>query len=144
MLPLYEKIEDLCKKRGINITQMCREAGVARAVLSDYKWGRKKTIGIQNLTKLATYFGVSVDYLIGHEESQNKETPVLTEKDRRDIAKDLEKIKQEMENGGDLMFDGVPMTQEAIDSMLSAMQVGMEMVRLKNKEKYGTRKRKKE
>ena len=35
------------------------------------------------------------------------------------------------------MFEGgQPATQEQIDSILSAMQIGMEMAKKKNKEKY--------
>lgn len=35
-----------------------------------------------------------------------------------------------------LMFDGDPASPEAIDSILSAMRIGMEMAKQKNKEKY--------
>ena len=34
------------------------------------------------------------------------------------------------------MFDGNPASPEAIESILSAMQIGMEMAKKKNKEKY--------
>lgn len=67
VLPLYEKIESLCNQNGINITQMCKNSGVARAILSDYKCGRKQSIGVKNLTKIADYFDVSVGYLLGDE-----------------------------------------------------------------------------
>ena len=43
-----------------------------------------------------------------------------------------------------LMFDGHPASQEAIDSILSAMQIGMEMAKKKNKEKYTPKKYKKD
>ena len=42
------------------------------------------------------------------------------------------------------MFDGKPASQEAIDSILSAMRVGMEMAKIKNKEKYTPKKYKKD
>ena len=43
-----------------------------------------------------------------------------------------------------LMFDGNPASQEAIDSILSAMRVGMEMAKEKNREKYTPKKYKKD
>ena len=42
------------------------------------------------------------------------------------------------------MFDGEPLTPEAMDSILAAMQVGMEIAKKKNKEKYTPKKYRKE
>ena len=42
------------------------------------------------------------------------------------------------------MFDGDPASPEAIDSILSAMRIGMEMAKKKNKEKYTPKKYKKD
>ena len=43
------------------------------------------------------------------------------------------------------MFDGDPASPEAIESILSAMKIGMEMAKKRNKEKYTPKKyRKKE
>ena len=65
---LYDKIATLCNERGISITTMCKESGVSRAPLSDLKMGRSKTLASSTLSKIAAYFGVSVDYLLGNEE----------------------------------------------------------------------------
>lgn len=43
-----------------------------------------------------------------------------------------------------LMFDGDPASPEAIESILSAMQIGMEMAKKRNKEKYTPKKYKKD
>ena len=65
---LYERIEALCRDRGINVTEMCRQTGTTRAKLSDLKMKRTKSLSAQTLTKIATFFSVSVDYLLGEEE----------------------------------------------------------------------------
>jgi transcriptional regulator with XRE-family HTH domain len=64
---LYERIEKLCQKKNVNVTRMCTEAGVSRGNLTDLKMGRSKTLAAPTLQKLANYFGVSIDYLMGHE-----------------------------------------------------------------------------
>lgn len=46
---------------------MCKEAGVSRASLSDLKVGRKQTLSADTLSKIARYFNVTVDYLLGAE-----------------------------------------------------------------------------
>ena len=79
MSDLYERIDQLCKEKGINITTMCKESGASRGSLTDLKSGRKQNLSIETLTKIAVYFGVSVDYLTAKE---NEKTPTLTVKGR--------------------------------------------------------------
>lgn len=76
MLPLYERIEKLCKDNGTNLTQMCKSAGVQRSALSDYKAGKNKTISFANLQKIADYFGMTVDELVNGE---TKKSPAEAE-----------------------------------------------------------------
>ena len=71
---LYDKIAALCNQRGISITTMCKDSGASRAAISDLKMGRSKTLSSATLTKIAAYFGVSVDYLLGQEESSATNT----------------------------------------------------------------------
>lgn len=65
MVELYERIEKLCKDRGINVTTLCTACGIPRASLSDFKAGRKKTLSAKTLSVIADYFNISVDYLYG-------------------------------------------------------------------------------
>lgn len=70
MSNLYSRIEQLCNTKGINITQMCKEAGVSRASLTDLKMVRKQGLSSSTLSKISNYFGVSVDYLLGTEKDK--------------------------------------------------------------------------
>ena len=67
MSDLYNRIETLCKDRNASLTTVCREAGVSRASLSDLKAGRKQGLSAETLSRLAGWFGVSVDFLLGKE-----------------------------------------------------------------------------
>ena len=42
------------------------------------------------------------------------------------------------------MFDGYPLSDEAKESILAAMKIGLEMAKVKNKEKYTPKKFRKE
>lgn len=64
MSDLYNRIESLCKEKGESITTMCKESGASRASLSDLKMGRNQSLSADTLAKIATHFGVSVDYLL--------------------------------------------------------------------------------
>lgn len=81
MSDLYKRIDALCKERNINITTMCKESGASRGSLSDLKFGRKQNLSIDTLAKISSYFGVSVDYLTGKENSPDEF--VLTEGEKK-------------------------------------------------------------
>lgn len=138
MSDLYNKILELCMAHGIKPGKMCADLNISRGMISDLKMGRTKELSAKNLAKIAEYFNVTVDFLYGNEK---KEAPTLTKKDERDIARDLETIIVEMSENGDLMFDGLPMSDEAKESIIAAMKLGLEAAKLKNKEKYTPKKR---
>lgn len=68
MEALYTRIAALCEKSGVNITTMCKECGASRGSLTDLKMGRKQSLSTDTLSKIASYFDVSVDYLLGKKE----------------------------------------------------------------------------
>lgn len=139
---MYEIFEQLLQKYGVSAYKVAKETGVTQSTLSDWKRGRS-TPKSENMKKLADYFGVSIDYLMtGKEETSDKE-PQLKPKDERDIKNILANTEQLLKQDG-LMFDGDPASPEAIESILSAMQIGMELAKKKNKEKYTPKKYKKD
>lgn len=142
MATLYERLDALCKERGIKGGRMCTDLNISKSLMTDLKSGRKKGINAETAQKIASYFGVSVGYLLGEEEQ--KEKPVLTKKDELDIARDLEAMMQRLDEGGDLMFDGDPISDEARASILNALQMGLEIAKVKNKERFTPKKYRKD
>ena len=71
---LYERIIALCKERGVSGSRMCLELGLSKSTLSDMKSGRTKGVSTATAQKIASYFGVSVGYLLGEEEKEEKPT----------------------------------------------------------------------
>ena len=65
---MYKRIEDLCKEKGVNMTQMCRDTNIPRGNLTDLKMNRTVELSTKTLGKIAVYFDVSMEYLLGHEE----------------------------------------------------------------------------
>jgi len=65
MSSLYENIAGLCTQRGITVYKLCTDLGMRNSVISDLKTGRKKGLNAETLSKIAGYFGVSVDCLLG-------------------------------------------------------------------------------
>ena len=67
MNDLYERIQALSKGKGITIASLERECGLGNATIK--KWGTS-TPSVDRLSKVADYFNVSVDYLLGREPEQ--------------------------------------------------------------------------
>lgn len=67
---LYDKIATLCSEKRISITTMCKDANISRSAISDLRMGRSKTLSSATLSKIAVYFGVTVDYLLGNEQKE--------------------------------------------------------------------------
>lgn len=82
---LYNKILALCKERGIKGGKMCTDIGMSKGILTDLKMGRQSSISTANAKKIADYFGVSVDYLLGNEK---KETPLVNGNQERSFSDD--------------------------------------------------------
>lgn len=138
----YERIKELCEKKGIAQTALEKELGFGRGSIGKL---RKGNTTAERLQKIADYFGVSVPYLTtGKEESKENDTE-LTARDERDIAKDLENLMFKLRNGenGPASFEGTDIPEA--DQELFAGQLELMLRRLKviNKEKYNPNKNKK-
>lgn len=138
---MYEIFEKLLKEHGVTAYRVAKETGVTTATLTSWKQG-KYTPKPEKMQKIADYFGVSLTYLMTGKE-ETKKDPKLKPKDQKDIKEILANTEQLLKQDG-LMFDGDPASPEAIESILSAMQIGMEMAKKKNKEKYTPKKYKKD
>lgn len=139
-MDLKERIQLLCKQNKVSMNKLETDLEFGKGYIS--KLG-KSTPNVTKLRKIADYFGVSLDYLIYDELPDGKE-PALTAKDERDIEKILDSTREKLMSQEGLMFDGKPASPEAVESILSAMQIGMEMAKKKNKEKYTPKKYKKD
>ena len=138
---LYENIRDIAKLKGYSVNKLEQELGFARSSINKFN---KNTPSAEKLQQIADLLEVSLDYLMtGVEESQKKKT-TLTSRDERDIEKILNRTREQLLRQEGLMFEGDFATPEAIDSIISAMQIGMEMAKKKNKEIYTTKKYKKD
>lgn len=87
MCTLYNRIIDLCKDKGVSGSRMCLDVGISKSTLSDIKNGRKKGISTATAQKIASYFDVSVGYILGEEEKISKD-PVGTAERHFEIIMD--------------------------------------------------------
>ena len=66
-------IEELGQDQGIRPGKLCADLGISRGTLTDLHKGRTQRLSAKTMEKIAGYFGVSTDYLLGATET--KKTP---------------------------------------------------------------------
>ena len=127
----------LREKKGITQIKLSTELGISQELVSQYELGKSiPTIG--NLLKIADYFNVSMDYLLGREQ-------FLTQKDNRDIAKDLDNIMEKLTAGedGPASYNGEELSPDAAELFRDELEIALKRLKIINKEKYTPKKYKK-
>jgi transcriptional regulator with XRE-family HTH domain len=138
----YDVIKKLCTEHGIALTALEKELEFGRGSLGKLKSGGTSA---KRLQKVADYFGVSINYLMTGEDNSTNNDDDLSLKDKRDIAKDMESIRQKILNGSDgpLSYDGEPIPEDDAELLLGQIELMMRKLKPINKEKYNPNKNKK-
>lgn len=92
---LFERVKILAKKRDKNLKQVATELGFSENAF--YKWS-KQSPKADTLQKVADYFNVSTDYLLGRTDNPDPDNTKLDTSDLEDV---LDNMKS---------FGGVEMT----------------------------------
>ncbi len=92
------------------------------------------------LKKIANYFGVSIDYILG--KSDKRDHSELTQKDERNIGKTLDVLRDQIDNNenGELNYNGIEVTEDDAELLLDALEIALRRIKKKNKEKYTPKK----
>lgn len=135
---MYEIFEQLLKERGITAYRLAKETGVTTATLTGWKQG-KYTPKQDKLQKIADYFGVSLEYLMGNTNADNAEDKpyyTLNERDEKDIAKKLEAMMNDLDSDSSLSFMGEPMDEEDRELLRISLENTLRMSRQMAKKKF--------
>ncbi|MBV7275441.1 helix-turn-helix transcriptional regulator [Clostridiaceae bacterium UIB06] len=134
-----ERIKILRKKSELTLKDLSEKANISVSFLSDIENGRSHP-SLERLDSIAKALNTSTSYLL--DESKNEAT--LSRKDEKDIEKRLNQIKTELMEGQEgLMLSGEPVSPDALQSIVDALEFGMRQAKLINK-KYTPKKYRKE
>lgn len=93
---LLDRIKKLAKQKDISIYQLEEEIDIGRNTI--YQWN-KRTPSADKLQKVADYFNVSVDYLLGRTDNPNPDS-------YKPASRDLDEVLDNMKSfGGKEMTD---------------------------------------
>lgn len=136
-MSLVEKIKMLCTEKRITMSELERRTDLGNGTIS--RWDTR-TPGVDKLKKVADYFDVSTDYLLGRTDKRRYYD--LTEKDEKDIQRELELIIEDMKNSEAIAFskDTEELSPEARAAILSSIEESLRIGKALAKKKFTPKK----
>ena len=132
-----------------NLNRLLRVRGITQAELATYMEVSNTTVNnwvkgykvprMDKVDKLCSFFKIKRSELL-EQSPASDDLPDLTPKDESEIMHMMDEMKEKLMQEEGLMFDGQPASPESIQSILDAMQIGMEMAKKRNKAKYTPKK----
>ena len=88
-LTVSERIKDLREERKLYLKNVAEETGVSKSALGSYETDDFKDISLNSVIKMAAFYGVSTDYLLGVTDTKNHPNTALHELHLSDAAIDF-------------------------------------------------------
>lgn len=141
-MTLKDKVRELANEKGLSLPALESRLGFGNGTI--VKWD-KASPNTDKLSRVADYFNVSIDYLLGREEKSSV-LPSLNQRDERDIEKRLESMLGELDgkNADSLMFSGEPLDEETRELLRISLRNQLELSKQIAKKKYTPKKYRKE
>lgn len=145
---LGKRLAELRNKMGLSQYELADRLGFSRGKLANYEQGTRQP-DYDTLKQLADFFNVNSDYLIGRTENpepikaKDNDLPELTDKDEKDIAKDLEKIINNLSTDGYAQFDGKSIEEvdeEDREILIASLENSMRLAKRLAKQKFTPKK----
>lgn len=107
---LYERIKSLCYRKGVTISQLESELGFGSSSIK--KWEKTSSPSVDKIVKVASYFDVSIDYLMGRTDIESSVSEILGDNDvisfqrarKKMTQKDRDKSMQMLKLGFEYAF----------------------------------------
>lgn len=107
---LYHRIKELCTQKGITISKLESDLGFGNSSIK--KWEKVSSPSVDKIVKVASYFGVSVDYLLGRTDITGSVSEIIGDKDiisfqrarQKMTPKDRERMMQMLKLGFEYAF----------------------------------------
>lgn len=131
-MSIVQRMRDLADEKGASLAQIERALDFGNGTLA--RWD-KSSPSVDKVDKVAKYFNVSLDYLLGKTDRKECYDPnlYLTDKEEKDVAKTMRKLKQQLMSEQGLMFDGEVLDEETAQLLLEAIEQQERTVKVINR-----------
>ena len=134
-MSIVERIKMLTSQKNMTLTELERKLDFSQSSIR--KWDNQPP-GIKKLQKVADYFDVSTDYLLGRTDKRHYYD--LTEKDKQDIALQAEKLLEGLNSDAETNYYGEPLDDEDKEKLYDAIQLALALTKVKAKKKFTPKK----
>ncbi|QOY27987.1 putative transcriptional regulator [Bacillus phage rho14] len=121
IMTVGQRIKAIRKERKLTQVQLAEKANLSRSYLADIERDRYNP-SLSTLEAVAGALGIQVSAIVGEETLIKEEQAEYNSKEEKDIAKRMEEIRKDLEKSDGLSFSGEPMSQEAVESLMEAME----------------------
>jgi len=134
-----DKVKKICKSRKIPISRLEKDLGFSNGYINQL---RKGTFPSDRLALISKYLDVPISELLG--DNINSPNDTLTDSDRKDIAKSLDEMMEQLESGTDspLMYNGQELSETSKALLRNALEYALTETKKENKVKYNPNKNK--
>lgn len=147
MPKLGQRLRKAREMAGLSQLEAAKKLGISNGTLSGYERDYRDP-DTRMLEKIANLYEVSTDWLLGltddptpPDRKENKNNlPPLTPKDERDIARDLERIMNNLESNDALAFYGEPIDDETKELLRISLENSMRLAKQIAKQKFTPKK----
>ena len=79
---MYEIFEKLLEERNLTVAEVSRATGISQSTFSNWK-SRRNKLSANNAIRLASFFGVTVGYLMGEESEGNSSSRYISSRSEK-------------------------------------------------------------
>lgn len=144
-MSIGEKIKKFRKEAGLTQVELAKRANMSRSYLGDLE-GNRYNPSVSTLNAIADALDVKVSDLMEEkvkESDWDSKLPELTEKDEKDITKELERIINKLSSNGYSAFDGETideMDEEDKELLIASLENSMRLAKRMAKQKFTPKK----
>ena len=134
METLGERLKIARQNAGLKQIQVKERTRINNKTLSGYENDVSEP-DLTTLTVLSELYDVSLQWLSTGQTEFKVNSKTVNQKEERDIAKRMDELTEDLSSAKGLLFNGEPMSEEAKESLLEAMEFGIRLA-MKNNKKF--------
>lgn len=136
-MPFHERLRELRGKKKCSQKIVAEALGIDRTTYTKYETGKSEP-DLETTQKLADFFDVSVDSLLGRDEKPKNEPKemIFSEKEMQKIKEESNRLRGLMMTSLGIAFDGEIKNDDTLKKVMMALEEGMILAKKEVREKY--------
>lgn len=128
------RISELRENKRLSQSDLAKRLGMSQSTIAMWETN-KRSLSDDQLNKLADFFGVTSDYLLGRTDEKN-DNYSLSEKETKDIAIEVQNMLEGMNTDAEVNFYGEPMSDDDKELLAAALETALQVSKRAAKKKF--------